>query len=131
MDDDVTGVDEHPVAMRHALDANVRKTGLVQVLEHAVRNSADLPIGPAGGHNHEVSDCGLAGEIDGDRVLSLHIVDSGEDEAKSLLGVRAHLGDWFGGAMRASPGDCSCGQGTSFRFLSLHSPRPGEAEMQS
>src|SRR5258708_18710570 len=46
--------------------------------------------------NHEVGDRGLAGEIDGDGVLGLHVVNTGEDEAKSLPGVRTHLGDWFG-----------------------------------
>ena len=40
-----------------------------------------------------VGDRGFAGEIDGDGVLGLHVVEAGEDEAEDLLGVRTHLGD--------------------------------------
>ncbi len=118
VDDDVAGVDQHPVAMRHALDAHAADAGLVQILEHAIRDRADMTVRPPGGHNHESAIEVLPREIDGDGVLGLHVVEAGEDEAKGLLGVRTHLGDRSGGATRAGPGDCRCGQGAlSFRFL--------------
>ena len=55
-----------------------------------------------------VGDRGFAGEIDGDGVLGLHVVEAGEDKAKDFLGVRTHLGDRFGGATCAGPGECRC-----------------------
>ena len=39
VDDDVAGVDQHPVAMRHALDANVADAGFVQGLRPHDRRS--------------------------------------------------------------------------------------------
>src|SRR5262249_10801640 len=120
MHDDIAGIDQDPITMRHALDANVADTGFVQVLEQAVSDRAYLPIGPSGGHNQEVGECALGGEIDGDGVLSLHVVNAGEDEAKDFLGVRTHLGNRVGGATCADPGDCRCGQGLAFPFTSFH-----------
>ena len=57
-----------------------RHAGLLQVLEHVVRDRADMAVGPAGGHHHVVADRGLAGEIDGDGVLGLHVVEAREDQ---------------------------------------------------
>src|SRR5215475_15352998 len=85
MHDDIAGIDQDPITMRHALDANVADTGFVQVLEQTVSDRAHLPIGPPGGHNQEVGERALAGEIDGDSVLSLHIVDAGEDRKSTRL----------------------------------------------
>src|SRR6266705_5331969 len=85
---------------------------------------AHMAVRPAGGHNHGVCDRRFAGEIDGDGVLSLHVVEAGEDQAKNLLSVRSHLGDGFGGAMSASAREYGCRQG----FLSFRcSSAPREA----
>ena len=59
----------------------------------------------------------LAGEIDGDGVLGLHIVEAGEDQAQNLLSVGTHLGDGLGGAAGAGSRECRSGQ---VPFLSLH-----------
>ena len=90
--------------------------GRGQVLEQMIRDGADLAIRPARRHDHGVGDRTLADEIDGDGVLGLHVVDAGEDEAKSLLGVRTHLGDLVGRAAGAGPGDYRCWQG-AFPFF--------------
>jgi hypothetical protein len=74
-----------------------------------------MTVRPAGRHNHGVGDRGFASEIDGYGVLSLHVIETGEDQADYLLGVGARLGDSFGGAARASPRECRCCQG-SFPF---------------
>ena len=87
---------------RHYTDLN-HWVDLAQILDHAVRDGADLAVRPARGHDHDVGEAGFAGENDGDGVLGLHVVDTGEDEAKGLLGVRTHLGDLDGGAPRAGP----------------------------
>ncbi len=121
VDDDVAGVDQYPVAMGHAFDPRVRHTGLGEVFQHAIGDRADMPVRPARGHYHAVRDRRFAGEIDGDGVLGLHVVEAGEDQSKNLPGVRTHLGDWFGSAVGASPRECRCRQGIlSFRFPSLH-----------
>src|SRR5215470_7955332 len=115
MNDDVAGVDQHPVAMRHAFDPRVRHAGLGEVFQHAIGDRANMAVRPARGHNHAVGDRRFAGEIDGDGVLGLHVTEAGEDQAENLLGVRTHLGDRFGGAACAGTRDCRCWQG-SFPF---------------
>jgi len=95
MNDHVARVYQHPVALRHALDADAGHPCPVQVFEHMIRDRADMAVRPAGGHDHEVADRGFATEIDGEGVLGLHIVEASEDEAKGLLSIRA-LGDEFG-----------------------------------
>src|SRR5260370_31097291 len=87
MDDDVTGVDQHPVAVRHALDPSVRHAGLGEVFEHMIRDRADMAVRPAGGHNHEVRDRGFSGGYYGDGVLRLHNVEAAEDNANNHLRV--------------------------------------------
>ena len=89
VDDDVAGVDEHPVAMRHAFDARVGHAGLVRGLRARDPRSSrhggcDLP---------EVTTMvsamvDLPAKIDGDGVLGLHVVEACEDQAKDLLGGR-------------------------------------------
>ena len=101
VDDDVARIDQHPVAMRHAFDVKVLHAGIAELLEHVVRDRADMTVGAAGGHHHGVGDRGFAGEVDGDDVLGLHVVEAREDDAMGLLGVRSHLGDGFGRARRA------------------------------
>src|SRR5438876_379100 len=77
-----------------------------------------LTVGPSGGHDHEIRNGGLAGEVDGDCVLGLHFVGTGEDEAKNLACVRTHLGGSWERAAHADPGDRRCGQGTFLSFRS-------------
>ena len=60
MNDDVTGVDQHPVAMRHALDARVRNAGFFQALQNAIGDGADMAVRPAAGDHHGVGECSLA-----------------------------------------------------------------------
>ena len=65
--------------MRQAFDPHASDARLGEVLDEMVGDRADLPVRPARGHDHGVGDRGLAGEIDGDGVLGLQGIDSGED----------------------------------------------------
>src|SRR3954463_2631224 len=47
MDDHVTGVDQHPVAMRHAFAPRVAHAGLGEFFQHVTRDRADMTAGPA------------------------------------------------------------------------------------
>lgn len=123
MDDDIARIDEHPVAMRRALDAR-RKTGLVEVLHDPVGDRSDMTIRSAGGHDHVVGDGGLAAKIQSEGVLGLHVIKAREDEAKRLLSVRTDWGDGVGRTACASPRESSCGQG-SFPFGSWPGRRSG------
>src|SRR5580658_8601238 len=114
VNDHVTRIDQHPVALRRAFDAG-RNAGFVQILDHPVGDRADMALRPAGRHDHVVADRGFIAKIDGEDVLGLHIVEAGEDQSEDLLCVKTHSGDRFGHATFV-PRDYNCGQGClSFR----------------
>ena len=71
-----------------------------------------------------VGDRGFAGEIDGDGVLGLHVVEAGEDQAQNLLGVGTHLGDGLGGAAVRRPERVQMWTG-AFPFAAAHRARVG------
>lgn len=86
MDDDVTCVDQNPIAMRHAFMAYIRQAGLAQVLEQVVRDGADMAVRSAGCNDHVIADRGFAAEIEGEGILGLHVFEGVEDEAQRLIG---------------------------------------------
>src|SRR5579862_245330 len=127
VNDHVTRIDQHPVALRRAFDAG-RNAGFVQILDHPVGDRADMALRPAGRHDHVVADRGFIAKIDGEDVLGLHVVEAGEDQSEDLLCVKTHSGDRFGHATFV-PRDYNCGQGClSFRSKLLVAqsclPRP-------
>src|SRR6185503_13447347 len=87
MHDDVAGVDQHPVALPHALDTDAGTTRVFQVLDQVVGDSADMTLRPAAGHDHVIANRGFSGEIDNDAVLGFHVFETGEDGAERLLGT--------------------------------------------
>ena len=97
MNDHVSGVDQDPVAMRHAFDLRVN-ADFAQILDHSVGDRSDMALRPSGRHNHVVAERGFIAKIDGEDVLGLHIVEAVEDQSEDLLGVKTHSGDRFGRA---------------------------------
>ena len=128
MDDDITGIDQHPLAMEPALDPRVGEAGLGEVVQHAVGDRADMAVRPARGHNHGIRDRGFADEIDGDGVLGLHVIEAREHQAKNLLGVWTHLGDGFGGADGASARECRYPQGSFLSFIAPSEAKQSKAK---
>src|SRR5690606_646670 len=80
VDDDVAGVDQHPVAMRQALDAGAAVALLLQHPERVVGHGADMPMRTARGDDQPVCDGALAFEIDEYDVLRLVVVETGQDQ---------------------------------------------------
>src|ERR1700692_319146 len=121
VNDHVTRIDQHPVALRRAFDAG-RNAGFVQILDDPVGDRADMALRPAGRHDHVVADRGFIAKIDGEDVLGLHVVEAGEDQTEDLLCVKTHSGDRFGHATFV-PREYNCGQGC----LSFRSKLPSPA----
>ena len=87
MHDHIAGIDQHPVAIGHALDVDAFNSGFLESLGDVFRDRADVPVDPAGGDDHVVGKCGFATKVDGDRFFRLHIVEAGEDDIQRLVGV--------------------------------------------
>ena len=75
MNDDVAGVDQHPVASRHALDLRRRFAGLLQGLDETVRDSAYVTVDRARSDDHGVGQRSLSDEVDDRDVLGLHVLE--------------------------------------------------------
>ena len=56
MDNDVAGIDEHPVALPHSLDAYLHGARGFEVLDDMFGHGADMTLRSAAGHDHVVGD---------------------------------------------------------------------------
>jgi hypothetical protein len=70
VDDDVVGVDEHPVAVGQAFDARRRQARFLALFNHAIGDGSDVNVGAAAGNDHHVGESGFAVQVDGDDVFS-------------------------------------------------------------
>ena len=91
VDDHVSGVDQHPIAIGQALDVQAFDSVFFQTFGDVIRNRADVPVGPARCDDHVVGKCGFAAKVYGDRFFRLHIREAGEDHIQRLVGVGLRL----------------------------------------
>src|SRR6185312_9065991 len=75
MDDDVPGVDQHPIAVREALGGDAAAAALLQHLEEALSQRYHLALRASGGDDHVIGDAGFALEINDDQVFSLAVCE--------------------------------------------------------
>ena len=78
MNDDVAGVDQHPIAVRHAFDAGVNAE-FAQIFDYSIGNRSDMAMRSAGRHDHIVAHGRSISKIDCEGVLGLHVVEAVED----------------------------------------------------
>ena len=101
--DHVAGVDQHPVAVRHAFDPDAQG-GALQRHHQMLGDGAHVALRAAGGHHHVIGDRGLAAQIDRGGVFRLVVVEVAEDERESLPGLGASLGNRCGSAFAGGRG---------------------------
>ena len=77
MHDDVAGVDEHPVALRHAFDPQIAETLRLKPLDELIGNGRDVAVRAAGGDDHLVRESALAVKIDCGDVFGLGVIEAG------------------------------------------------------
>jgi len=103
MHDNITRIDEHPIALRHALDPQIAEALRLEPLDELIGNGRDMAVRAAGGDDHLIGESALAVEIDRCDVFGLGVIEAGEycgEEFGSLLAFRCRLvgGDAFAGA---------------------------------
>ena len=81
----------------------------IEAIRSAVGNRADMAVGAAGGHHHQVCNRGFSGEVEGDDVLRLHLIETVEDKLQRLRGV-THLGNGSRYGCGTRPRDDLCCQ---------------------
>ena len=96
VNDHVAARDQHPIAVRQSFDVEILDAKLAESFGDVLSDSADVPVDPAGGDDHEIGHRRFAAKVDRDRVFRLHIVEAGEDQAQGLVGVRPRRYDLQG-----------------------------------
>src|SRR5262245_66139359 len=89
VDDDVAGIDQHPVAMGKAFDASASEAFVLELPDKVVGNGADMPLRAPRGYDHLVADRGLALDVDAYDALGLGIVECVEHDVEQTLRVCA------------------------------------------
>jgi len=64
MNDDVAGIDQHPIAVRQALNAKIMAAGGFKIVTKAIGDRTDMTLRPPGGDDHEVAKRGFSGDVD-------------------------------------------------------------------
>ena len=91
VDDDVVGVDQHPVRRRKPFDPDVSSKSLLDLVGKLNGHRRDLPGRAPGGDHHVVGDVGLARQRDGDDFLRLVVVERLEDELVKVFDVHGRV----------------------------------------
>lgn len=76
MDDDIAGIDQHPIAALQAFDFRCNTTKILKDLEQMIGDGSDMRIGTAGGDDHGIGDRGFSMQIDGDNILGFGILEA-------------------------------------------------------
>lgn len=80
MNDEIAGVDQHPVAGGKSLDPGSPVAGVLEGAQDVVGDGADMPVRAAGSDDKGVGDGTLASKVDEDDVLGLLVVEAFEDQ---------------------------------------------------
>ena len=64
MDDDIAGINEDPIAIRHAFNPQARVTFGFELFDQLIGNSANMAVGASRRNDHRISECCFTGEID-------------------------------------------------------------------
>ena len=80
MDDDIAGIDQHPVATGEALDAGTAMSGFLEGAQQMIGQRTDMPLGPPGSDDHHIGHGRFATQINSDDVFSLVIIQSFQDQ---------------------------------------------------
>jgi len=88
MNDDIAGVDQHPVTLGQALSADGSKTALLQALDEMFGDRYNMPMGAAAGDDHGIGDGCLADEVDDGHVLSLVFLERAGGKQADCFGTQ-------------------------------------------
>src|SRR5690606_22703534 len=80
MDDDVAGIDQHPVGAAHSLNTRETEPGVLQRRDQMIGDSCDVSVRASRRDDHIVTECGLALQVYRDDIFCLGVIETGKDE---------------------------------------------------
>lgn len=84
VNDNVTGIQQYPVTMRHAFDLNLTQTHFLEQAKKVVGQRANMAVRTTGSHNHGIRHRALTAQIDQDQVLGFVEIQFGQDRVFQL-----------------------------------------------
>jgi len=88
MHDDVTSIDQNPVALIDSFDGGILDARLFQLFEKVIGHRDDLPAGRAGSDHHVIGDRRFSVQVDDGDGLCLVVIKRGCDQSQQLVGTR-------------------------------------------
>jgi hypothetical protein len=79
VDNHVARIDENPVALGHAFNAEIGESCRFKLFDKLLGNGGNMPIGTAAGYDHLVGQRALAIEIYRSNVLGFGVIKTSED----------------------------------------------------
>src|SRR4029077_2242900 len=89
MDDDVAGINQHPIALGLALDADPAIAFLFELPDEWVGDGSNMPLRSPRGEHHMVADRGFASQIDAGDVLCLSGIERVEHDGEQAFRIDA------------------------------------------
>ncbi len=86
MNDDIAGIDNHPISGLKAFDAGVSEPFILHVFEKMFANRRDMPVRPPGDHNHVVRKRRFSGNVERYDIFSLGVLEAREDGFEGVAG---------------------------------------------
>jgi hypothetical protein len=81
VNDHLAGIDEDPVAVRHALDPEVALSAGLELVDQMIGDGPDVTVRTAGSDHHAIGNGCLTVKIDCHDIFGLGIVKLGQDGA--------------------------------------------------
>lgn len=85
MDDDIAGVDQHPITMGLPLDASAAIAFIFELPDELVGDGPDVPLRAPRCEHHMVADRGFSPQVDGDDVPSLGGIERVEHDVEEMV----------------------------------------------
>jgi len=124
VDDDIVGIEQHPVRGREPFEPNVPPKSLLDLVCKLNRHRRHLPRRAARRDHHVIGDVGLAGERDRNDLLRLVVVERLENKGVELFDVDRS-------AVGGADGLRTFGQGVSWRITASRSLSFARAGMRN
>lgn len=76
MDDDVARVDQNPVRTAQPFDAREAEAGILERRNEMFGGGCDMTVRTPGRDDHEVTEAGLALNVDGNDIFGLGVIET-------------------------------------------------------
>ncbi len=86
MNDDIAGIDQHPVSGLETFDAGVSEPFTLHIFKKMLANRRDMPVRSPGDHNHVVRKRRFSGNVERYDIFGLGVLEAREDGFKGVVG---------------------------------------------